>query len=105
MKTNRAVIEHNLLSVSLLYSNITFTQLGHVLGVSASKAEQIASGMMTENRLQGKIDQVDSLLYFKEASPMESWNESLSNLFQKIDDIVEKIALKEPTWFESQQFE
>ena len=43
-----AVIEHNLLAASKLYNNITFEGLGALLEISPSKAERIASRMITE---------------------------------------------------------
>jgi COP9 signalosome complex subunit 4 len=61
----RAVIEHNVLSVSLLYQNITFEQLGAILEVDADRAEKVASKMIMEERLQGSIDQVARLVHFQ----------------------------------------
>ncbi|KYO27124.1 COP9 signalosome complex subunit 4-like [Alligator mississippiensis] len=47
---DRAVIEHNLLSASKLYNNITFEELGALLEIPAAKAEKIASQMITEGQ-------------------------------------------------------
>lgn len=62
---DRAVIEHNLLSASKLYNNITFEELGRLLEIQPSKAEKIASQMITEGRMNGYIDQIDSIVYFE----------------------------------------
>ena len=43
-----AVIEHNLLSASKLYVNISFDELAALLGVSAENAEKFASQMISE---------------------------------------------------------
>ena len=48
----RAVVEHNLAAAGRLYMNIYFAELGALLGVSADKAEGVASRMIAENRLQ-----------------------------------------------------
>lgn len=48
----RAVMEHNLLAASHLYLNISFDELGLVLGVGADKAEMLASGMIGEGRMK-----------------------------------------------------
>ena len=48
----RAVVEHNLAAAGRLYVNIYFAELGALLGVSADKAEGVASRMIAENRLQ-----------------------------------------------------
>lgn len=62
---DRAVIEHNLLSASKLYNNITFEELGALLEIKPSKAEKIASQMITEGRMNGYIDQIDSIVHFE----------------------------------------
>lgn len=62
---DRAVIEHNLLAASKSYKNIKFEGLGALLEIDAEKAEKIASQMITEGRLNGDIDQIDSVVYFK----------------------------------------
>lgn len=62
---DRAVIEHNLLSASKLYNNITFEELGSLLEIPPGKAEKIASQMITESRMNGYIDQIDSIVHFE----------------------------------------
>ena len=59
------LMQHNLLAASNLYYNITFGELGALLGISAEKAEQIASRMIAEERMQGSIDQIESLIQFQ----------------------------------------
>ncbi|XP_034909707.1 COP9 signalosome complex subunit 4 isoform X2 [Populus alba] len=54
---DRAMIEHNLLSASKLYTNISFGELGTLLGIPPHKAEKIASRMIYEDRMRGSIDQ------------------------------------------------
>ena len=63
---SRAVIEHNLLSASKLYNNIAVTELGQLLGVDPQLAEETAAKMIGEERMEGKIDQVDGLIYFQD---------------------------------------
>eukprot|EP00976_Prorocentrum_cordatum_P089812 1187857-Prorocentrum_minimum.AAC.5 len=54
---DRAVTEHNLLSASKLYKNISFMELGSLLGIDATKAEKVAARMIAEERMHGSIDQ------------------------------------------------
>lgn len=61
----RAVIEHNLLSASKLYNNVTFDELGALLEISPAKAEKIASQMITEGRMNGFIDQILAIVHFE----------------------------------------
>ena len=62
---DRAVFEHNLLSASKLYNNITFDELGSLLEIPPKKAERIASQMITESRMNGCIDQIDGIVHFE----------------------------------------
>lgn len=45
---DRSVMQHNLSALSKLYCNISFEELGAILGVSSDKAESIASDMIME---------------------------------------------------------
>ena len=58
----RSVSEHNLLSASKLYNNITVEQLGQLLGVGSDIAEETAAKMISEERMKGSIDQVEGMI-------------------------------------------
>ncbi|KAI8885375.1 hypothetical protein K501DRAFT_331979 [Backusella circina FSU 941] len=62
---DRAMIEHNLLSLSKIYNNISLNGLATLLNVTPEQAEQVASRMITENRMIGSIDQLDGLISFE----------------------------------------
>lgn len=64
---DRAVTEHNMLATSNLYANITFEQLGQLLGIDATKAESVAASMLAEERLNGYIDQLDCRIHFEQS--------------------------------------
>ena len=98
---DRAIMEHNLLSVSKLFSNITFQLLGYLLSVSPSQAEQIAASMIEEGRMSGTLDQVESLIHFSQENPMEEWNKSITQMYSQLDEIVSKVAKKHPEWIGS----
>jgi COP9 signalosome complex subunit 4 len=61
----KAMGEHNLLGASRLYSNITFKQLGVLLGVDGERAEIMTAKMIEQGRLVGRIDQIEGLIYFE----------------------------------------
>lgn len=61
---DRAVMEHNLLSSSNIYNNITFKGLGALLDLTPGAAETMARKMIEQGRLRGTIDQVDKLIWF-----------------------------------------
>jgi COP9 signalosome complex subunit 4 len=94
----RAVMEHNLLSISKLFINISFQQMSTLLSVSPTQAEEIAASMISDGRLCATIDQVENLVHFQQPSPLESWNERITNVCLDIDEIVQDIAKKYPEW-------
>lgn len=95
---DRAVIEHNLLSASKLYNNITFEELGALLEIPPIKAEKIASQMITEGRMNGYIDQIDSIVHFETREVLPSWDKQIQSLCFQVNNIIEKISLHEPDW-------
>ncbi|KAL7416669.1 hypothetical protein BDY24DRAFT_377842 [Mrakia frigida] len=62
---DRAVMEHNLLSCSKLYVNISFSGLGALLDLAPVGAESMARKMIEQERLRGWIDQIDKLIWFE----------------------------------------
>ena len=102
--TTRAVMEHNLLSISKLFINISFQQMAILLSVSPTQAEEIAASMIGEGRMAGTIDQVESLVHFKQPGPLESWNQRITDVCLDMDEIVQEIAKKHPQWMQQKQF-
>uniref|UniRef100_A0A7S1N660 COP9 signalosome complex subunit 4 n=1 Tax=Eutreptiella gymnastica TaxID=73025 RepID=A0A7S1N660_9EUGL len=95
----RAVTQHNLLAASNLYYNITFAELGALLGISAEKAEQIASRMIAEERMQGSIDQIKNLIQFQNASGvLTQWDEQISSACSFVSRICDEILKKHPEY-------
>ena len=52
---DKAVIEHNLRSASILYYNITFEELSRLLQISPDRAEKVAATMVKEKRLDASV--------------------------------------------------
>ncbi|KAI1119652.1 hypothetical protein F5Y14DRAFT_396080 [Nemania sp. NC0429] len=61
----KAVVEHNLLGASRLYSNIGFGALGVLLGLDAARAEDTTARMIEQGRLVGRIDQIEEVIWFE----------------------------------------
>ncbi|KAH3864035.1 hypothetical protein DPMN_027047 [Dreissena polymorpha] len=95
---DRAVIEHNLLSASKLYNNIAFSELGALLEIPPAKAEKIASQMITEGRMNGYIDQIDSIVHFECREALPTWDKQIQGLCFQVNSIIEKITATEPEW-------
>ncbi|XP_053387207.1 COP9 signalosome complex subunit 4-like [Mercenaria mercenaria] len=94
----RAVIEHNLLSASKLYNNISFPELGSLLEIPPAKAEKIASQMITEGRMNGYIDQIDSIVHFESRETLPTWDKQIQSLCFQVNNIIEKITVTQPDW-------
>ncbi|KAI4389923.1 hypothetical protein MLD38_002090 [Melastoma candidum] len=91
----RAMIEHNLLSASKLYKNISFDELGTLLGIPAQKAEKIASRMIYEDRMKGSIDQVEAIIHFEDdTEELEQWDQKIVGVCQALNDILDCMAKK-----------
>ncbi|XP_022127283.1 COP9 signalosome complex subunit 4 [Pieris rapae] len=95
---DRAVFEHNLLSASKLYNNITFEELGALLETPPSRAERIASQMISEKRMNGHIDQINSIVHFETRDILPQWDKQIQSLCYQVNSLIEKIAAAEPEW-------
>jgi len=95
---DRAVVEHNLLSASKLYNNISFVEFGALLDITAEKAERVTSRMIIEERLKGSIDQIAGLIVFQSgAIAQESliqWDNRIANACNYVNNILETIGTK-----------
>lgn len=116
---DRAVFEHNLLSASKLYNNITFEELGALLEIPPEKAERIASQMITEGRMNGCIDQIDGIVHFEgkffqcllrtniffylsivftAREILPQWDKQIQSLCYQVNNLIEKITQAEGDW-------
>ncbi|XP_049362848.1 COP9 signalosome complex subunit 4 isoform X1 [Solanum verrucosum] len=92
---DRAMIEHNLLSASKLYTNISFDELGTLLGIPPQKAEKIASRMIFEDRMRGSIDQVEGVIHFEDdTEELQQWDQQIMGLCQALNDVLDSMAKK-----------
>ncbi|CAI0436194.1 unnamed protein product [Linum tenue] len=92
---DRAMIEHNLLSASKLYTNISFEELGTLLGIPPHKAEKIASRMIFEDRMRGSIDQVEAVIHFEDdTEELQQWDQQIVGLCQALNDVLDSMAKK-----------
>mmetsp|Transcript_11246 Transcript_11246/g.13285 ORF Transcript_11246/g.13285 Transcript_11246/m.13285 type:complete len:397 (-) Transcript_11246:32-1222(-) len=91
----RAVTEHNLLSASNLYKNISINQLGSLLQIEPAKAEKIAARMISEDRMKGSIDQVEGIIFFdKDVQELGQWDTQIASLCTSVNSIVDDMGKK-----------
>ena len=96
---DRAVLEHNLLAASRLYNNVSFEQLGALLGIDARKAERMASRMLVEKRLEGAIDQVEGGIIFATATSHDAlgaFDAQVEQLCATTETLANAIVKKHP---------
>ena len=100
----RAVVEHNLLSASRLYANIGFSELGGLLNLTDERAEEVASAMLQQGRLTGRIDQVDGVLLF-EQSPgpsqpagvqLRKWDAKVQGVAEEVERVASMLMARQP---------
>ena len=70
---------------------------------SAEKAERTASKMISEERMQGHIDQIDSTVHFETRQVLESWDGQIQSLCWQVNSIIDKITVAEPAWIAKAQ--
>ena len=90
----RALIEHNMVAVSQIYSNIYFTALGQLLGLSSERAEKIASKMILDGSLKASIDQLDGVLTFSDqgsSSSLVSWDGAITSFCTQLNSVTDAV--------------
>jgi COP9 signalosome complex subunit 4 len=114
---DKAVLEHNLLAASRLYSNIGIDQLGGLLGVDGDRAEGYAAQMIEQGRLAGYIDQIDRFIFFEgEATggkktghndavvgrEMRKWDGNVQGLAEEVEKVSTMIQNQYPDFYTAQ---
>jgi COP9 signalosome complex subunit 4 len=108
----KAVVEHNLLGISRLYSNIGFEALGVLLGLDPEKAEDTTAKMIEQGRLVGRIDQIDEIIWFEggEASgekgsgraevtvgkELRRWDSNVQGLAEEVENVTNALQTQFP---------
>ena len=108
----KAVIEHNLLGASRLYSNIGVGELGMLLDLDAEKAEEYAACMLEQSRIAGRVDQMGGIIYFdaregatdrKDVSvqsnsslSLRRWDENVQGLTEDVERVTSLLQSRFP---------
>ncbi|TNN68183.1 COP9 signalosome complex subunit 4 [Liparis tanakae] len=61
-------------------------------------AEKIASQMITEGRMNGFIDQIDSIVHFETREALPTWDKQIQSLCFQVNNLLEKIRSAAPEW-------
>jgi COP9 signalosome complex subunit 4 len=112
---DKAVLEHNLLAASRLYSNIGIVTLGLLLGVTAEKAEAYAAQMIEQGRLSGYIDQIGGFIYFEEGEgtgerktrhesavvgrEVRRWDANVQGVAEEVEKVAGMVQMEVPGFY------
>ena len=89
----KAMIQHNLAAVSLVYVNASLREVGALLDIDPRRAEQVASRMIADGRLAAKLDQVDGVLHFADdAPPLARFDDSIAKICLAVNACYDKIS-------------
>jgi COP9 signalosome complex subunit 4 len=93
-----AIMQHNLLSASKLYYNISFNELGSLLGVTPDEAERVCAKLVAEDRIKASIDQVGERIIFASdaAAPILQWDTQISAACNGLATIADSIVQQHP---------
>ncbi|KAL3082695.1 hypothetical protein niasHS_010497 [Heterodera schachtii] len=95
----RSVLEHNILAASRLYANISFDGLGQLLGIPAAKAEKVATQMISGEKVQGAIDQLERTVSFEVPDSSNGGADSqIASICELVASINEKLATRFSEW-------
>jgi hypothetical protein len=91
----RSIFEHNLLSLSQIYENISFTSLEKFLRYDIDKILNLTFKMILENKINAKIDEVNKFIYF-EPEPSNSliFDKQIQNFSLKVLHLADYIKKK-----------
>ena len=63
---------------------------------SAEKAERTASKMISEERMQGHIDQIDSTVHFESRQVLQTWDDQIQSLCFQVKNFSKPFVLSIP---------
>ncbi|CEM32232.1 unnamed protein product [Vitrella brassicaformis CCMP3155] len=90
---DRAVLQHNVLAASKVYSNMLLGEFGSLLEVDPRKAEKVAARMILDSNLEGYIDQRKGVIHFgvTESEHLKRWDAKIGHICMKVNRILEAI--------------
>jgi len=88
----KAVLQHNVLAASRLYKNMRLPDLGSLLEIPEQKAEKIAAKMISEERLEGYIDQKTKIIHFhSDSENLQQWDQHIQNVCNQLNSVLKEL--------------
>uniref|UniRef100_A0A1A9ZMW7 COP9 signalosome complex subunit 4 n=1 Tax=Glossina pallidipes TaxID=7398 RepID=A0A1A9ZMW7_GLOPL len=94
----RAINEHNLLSVSKVYNDISFEQLAALFETTPTYVQIIAAELICNGRIPAVIDQIRDSLVFENHREVPLIDMEIKSLCNQLNSIFNKIAVENPAW-------
>jgi hypothetical protein len=90
---DRAILEHNIHAITLLYTSISLKRMAELLGVvNAEKVEQICARMIVEKRIQDVwIDRLGGMVFFGDRKVLFDRDSSLNSVLSQLNSIASTI--------------
>lgn len=93
----KAVLEHNVLALSKIYTNIALEQLCKLLQLPLDKVELLVASMINEGKIKAHINQADQFVYFDaEKEMIQRFNELIGSLCDGINQLIQETSQKYP---------
>jgi hypothetical protein len=97
----RAILEHNLCTISKFCSQVRISWLGVTLGITSEKAEELTATMVINKQIKGCIDQANDVIIFVSLDEKNcSENSSIDMKHDLLNKIIGKIEERHPKWFQ-----
>jgi COP9 signalosome complex subunit 4 len=88
----KAIIEHNMLAIGKIYENIRLPELATILMIDERGAEKVAAAMISENRMNGYIDQsVNALFFTQETSSHGILDAEILTVCEAVSNLADSI--------------
>ena len=95
-----AISQHNIQAASQLYRNISFSELGSLLGIDAAEAEKVVAQMIAEDRLKATLDQLTETIHFHStaAAPINDWDSQILSVCNAVSAVGDAILNQHPQY-------
>lgn len=87
-----ALIQQNIVSISLLFDSIALKNLAETLRVKEREAMDGALLLLQSGELKGKIDQLNGTLVFHTESTLTNWNSRIEEACKHIGEVANQIS-------------
>jgi len=90
---DKAIIEHNIVSISKLFEEVSYETLIRMLDITKTQTERIIHTMISEKRLDARIDQVEGYVDFtRRFDDYNNWTQGINHFCTTLDRLITKVS-------------